>query len=167
MSYGNWKQVLGVFKLWKLSYDGNLVNTHTLRDPPTATFDITLLFSFSFFHLVSHLVWMPTTPSLITHHWKYLNFLKWHVWYLFPTPDNSKIQIFVWPTHHFCGVKWSCKFNTWKSRWCEVRSFVVWSDHVSSTHEGTVGVKSEVAAGPEKCPDRGSLNVCVFTRMPP
>ena len=113
------------------------------------------------------LVWMPTTPSLITHHWKYLNFLKWHVWYLFPTPDNSKIQIFVGPTHHFCGVKWSCKFNTWKSCWCEVRSFVVWSDHVSSTHEGTVGVKSEVAAGPEKCPDRGSLNVCVFTRMPP
>ena len=28
MSYKNWKQVLGVFKLWKLSYDGIFVNTH-------------------------------------------------------------------------------------------------------------------------------------------
>ena len=41
MSYGNWNQVLGVFKLWKLSYDDNLVNTHTLRDPTAATFDFT------------------------------------------------------------------------------------------------------------------------------
>ena len=28
--------------------------------------------------------------SLITYHWKYPNFLRWHVWHLFPTSDNSK-----------------------------------------------------------------------------
>ena len=33
MSYKNWKQVLGVFKLWKLSYDGIFVNTHTCEGP--------------------------------------------------------------------------------------------------------------------------------------
>jgi len=37
---------LDVFELWKLSYDGIFVNTHTLKDPqsehfsgPAATFD--------------------------------------------------------------------------------------------------------------------------------
>ena len=33
MSYKNWKQVLGVFELWKLSYDVIFVNTHTCRGP--------------------------------------------------------------------------------------------------------------------------------------
>ena len=47
------------------------------------------------------------------HHWKYPNFLRWHVWHLFPTSNNSKIQT-------FCGTQSS--------------PFVVWNDHVSSTH---------------------------------
>ena len=29
-SYGNWKHILGVFKLWKLSFHGILVNKYTL-----------------------------------------------------------------------------------------------------------------------------------------
>ena len=53
---------------------------------------------------------MPTTPPLITHHSslityhsKYPNFLRWHVWNLFPTFDNSKKFYFLWdplPVHH-------------------------------------------------------------------
>ena len=57
---------------------------------------------------------------------------------MFSTSDNSKIQT-------FCGTHSSL--------------FVVWSDHVSSTHEGAVGVKSKVGAGYEKCSDCGSFNV--------
>ena len=49
MNYGNWKHILGVFKVWKQSYDGIFVNTHIMRDSPVATFDFTLLFFFSFF----------------------------------------------------------------------------------------------------------------------
>ena len=35
MSYGNWKQLLGVFELWKQSYDGILLNTHIFERPTT------------------------------------------------------------------------------------------------------------------------------------
>ena len=49
MSYGNWKLILGVFKLRKQSYDGIFVNTHTMRDPPTTTFDSLSFFFFFFF----------------------------------------------------------------------------------------------------------------------
>ena len=54
MSYKNWEQILGVFKLWKQCYDGIFVNVHTLRDPwsdlllsPTQVF-------FSFLFCVYH-----------------------------------------------------------------------------------------------------------------
>ena len=49
MNYGNWKHILGVFKVWKQSYDGIFVNTHIMRDSPVATFDFTLLFFFFLF----------------------------------------------------------------------------------------------------------------------
>ena len=32
--------------------------------------------------------------SLITYHWKFPNFLRWHVWHLLPTFDNSKTLTF-------------------------------------------------------------------------
>ena len=54
MSYKNWEQILGVFKLRKQCYDGIFVNMHTLRDPwsdlllsPTQVF-------FSFLFCVYH-----------------------------------------------------------------------------------------------------------------
>ena len=54
MSYKNWEQILGVFKLQKQCYDGIFVNMHTLRDPwsdlllsPTQVF-------FSFLFCVYH-----------------------------------------------------------------------------------------------------------------
>ena len=44
MSYGNWKHILSVFKLWKQSYDSIFVNTHTTFKIPTATFDFYFFF---------------------------------------------------------------------------------------------------------------------------
>ena len=48
MSYGNWKHILGLFKLWKHSYDGILVNIHTLRDPRSEVQPQLLTFFFFF-----------------------------------------------------------------------------------------------------------------------
>ena len=54
MSYGNWKHILSVFKLWKQNYDSIFVNTHTMRDPSTTTFASLSFFLFSFFFFLLH-----------------------------------------------------------------------------------------------------------------
>ena len=57
MSYGNWKQLLGVFKLWKQSYDGILVNTHIFERPSQRVVKSNLVFFFFFsFHTGSGLL---------------------------------------------------------------------------------------------------------------
>ena len=44
MSYGNWKHILGVFKLWKQSYDGILVIKHSYMGPISLVKSDSLLF---------------------------------------------------------------------------------------------------------------------------
>ena len=42
---------------------------------------------------------LPSHSSLITYYSKYPNFLRWYVWHLFPTFDNSK-------NFTFCGTQY-------------------------------------------------------------
>ena len=64
MSYGNWKHILGVFKLWKQSYDGIFVNTHTLRDPRLDLLLSQTQLSSSFFSFLSFTLGLTFLYSL-------------------------------------------------------------------------------------------------------
>ena len=67
MSYGNWKHILGVFKLWKQSYDGIFVNTHTLRDPRLDLLLSQTQLSSSFFSFLSFTLGLTFLYSLHLH----------------------------------------------------------------------------------------------------
>jgi len=67
--------------------------------------------------------------SLITYHWKYHNFLRWHVWHLFPTLITQKILFFVRPTD-WLGSTFTSYFSIHVGHiWCAPFMMVIYGVH--------------------------------------